>query len=489
MPACLLFYVGEGGDELNDDTFGGSGPVGRDFDFAGQTAAAVGDFESSGASQSKEYPGIGPEQRQLEPMGAAWSSLDSDALLGPSKPASRRPQAEFSRPSPPLPQQQSRNALPSHQPETQSMGLPREPAQGQQPQTQRKVAKTLEEIEAEMMSRPKAQQPTSVSPVPQPHAPQHIIPQFQAPPLHNGQSMPIGPVPMGFPPGMLPLPPPPEVLRSMPPQHAAMIMQQFHQQQQMLQQQQQQHAQQQHRNSPTVPAGGPGQGMSPEQFQQAQQSIMLQNNNVNFPPLGSNSSQSNSRGGPLPPSVVPPPQGGNISPGNMSVEQLHTLRLNVASRPQTEETKQMLAELEPLIQKAESKRMLQMKLQNKWLAIAPYNNLMGQSEKDFITRIQISQLLNSAGPGGEHDPLKEDFYFTVFSAIKARREGPSIAPAAQGGDRNSKKGAGERRRQNQAMQKMANQVQRIVNDARQKPKNSQSEYLMTQFPQLWLMQV
>ncbi|WVQ85901.1 hypothetical protein IAT38_008069 [Cryptococcus sp. DSM 104549] len=47
-------------------------------------------------------------------------------------------------------------------------------------------------------------------------------------------------------------------------------------------------------------------------------------------------------------------------------------------------------------------------------AMSKYNNLMGSSDKDFITRIQLSQLATS-------DPYVSDFYAQVFSALKRSR--------------------------------------------------------------------
>ena len=47
-----------------------------------------------------------------------------------------------------------------------------------------------------------------------------------------------------------------------------------------------------------------------------------------------------------------------------------------------------------------------------------YNDLMTQSDKDFITRIQVSQLVTQ-------DPYAEDFYAQVFGAILRSRLGMS----------------------------------------------------------------
>ncbi|KAG8744199.1 hypothetical protein FRC10_010665 [Ceratobasidium sp. 414] len=74
--------------------------------------------------------------------------------------------------------------------------------------------------------------------------------------------------------------------------------------------------------------------------------------------------------------------------------------------------------------------------------MSKYNDLMSQSDKDFITRIQVSQLITL-------DP-SEDYYAQVF--------GSAGIPAAAAHTRG-------RRREN-ALQKMAAQVERIVSNAK-----------------------
>ncbi|CAE7054301.1 unnamed protein product [Rhizoctonia solani] len=74
--------------------------------------------------------------------------------------------------------------------------------------------------------------------------------------------------------------------------------------------------------------------------------------------------------------------------------------------------------------------------------MSKYNDLMSQSDKDFITRIQVSQLVTQ-------DP-SEDFYASLLGSS-------GIAAAAS-----HTRG---RRREN-ALQKMATQVERIVNNAK-----------------------
>lgn len=127
--------------------------------------------------------------------------------------------------------------------------------------------------------------------------------------------------------------------------------------------------------------------------------------------------------------------------------------------------------------------------------MAKYNNLMTQGDKDFITRIQVSQLVNSAGPQGTHDPYVDDFYFSVMQSLKQSRmpANPAFGPPAmmggppgnaahlpqqqQQGGRNGRmaEANNQRRmtRRENAMNRMAQQVQRLVEDSKKKQKSSQ----------------
>lgn len=81
---------------------------------------------------------------------------------------------------------------------------------------------------------------------------------------------------------------------------------------------------------------------------------------------------------------------------------------------------------------------------------------MTQSDKDFITRVQVAQLVTS-------DPYADDFYAQVYTSIRQRRgsmdgnAGKPGPPAAGQGHR------GPHRREN-AMQRMQAQVERMVNN-------------------------
>ncbi len=112
------------------------------------------------------------------------------------------------------------------------------------------------------------------------------------------------------------------------------------------------------------------------------------------------------------------------------------------------------------------------RITEKITAMARYNNLMGSSDKDFITRIQLSQLASA-------DPYASDFYAQVFSALKRSRlaaanggEGPTIVQVAPGfgvgaagptGNRFGKMGTN-------TMQRLSTQVKKLVENRAQHQK-------------------
>lgn len=91
---------------------------------------------------------------------------------------------------------------------------------------------------------------------------------------------------------------------------------------------------------------------------------------------------------------------------------------------------------------------------------------MTQSDKDFITRIQVSQLVTQ-------DPYSDDFYAQAYGAIKrSRMGGPTqdervLKFGSGGGIGLGVAPKGGPRRPN-AMQKMEAQVERIVSNARRR---------------------
>ena len=91
---------------------------------------------------------------------------------------------------------------------------------------------------------------------------------------------------------------------------------------------------------------------------------------------------------------------------------------------------------------------------------------MTQSDKDFITRIQVSQLVTQ-------DPYADDFYAQVYGAIMRSRMGLGsddervLKFGASGGIGLGVPQRGANRRPN-AMQRMQQQVERIVSNARRR---------------------
>ena len=112
------------------------------------------------------------------------------------------------------------------------------------------------------------------------------------------------------------------------------------------------------------------------------------------------------------------------------------------------------------------------------------NGLMTPQDKNFITRIQLQQLMTATGNVSEQNPdasLSEDFYYQVHSQIRGgSRQNPQqpLSNFAQTYlfQTGSRQG-GMARRQNRGgdnhMQRMEQQVQRAVEAAKLKPKNKQ----------------
>ncbi|CAJ0829392.1 11655_t:CDS:10 [Entrophospora sp. SA101] len=105
--------------------------------------------------------------------------------------------------------------------------------------------------------------------------------------------------------------------------------------------------------------------------------------------------------------------------------------------------------------------------------ISKYNGLMTQSDKDYVNRIQISQLVTD-------DPYADDFYCQVYSAVRSRQSQPHMGNFSHhhggnngGGFMGHERGRHRSRGSESGLFKMQQQVLRIVNDARRKPKLTQ----------------
>lgn len=91
---------------------------------------------------------------------------------------------------------------------------------------------------------------------------------------------------------------------------------------------------------------------------------------------------------------------------------------------------------------------------------------MTQSDKDFITRIQVSQLVTQ-------DPYADDFYAQVYGAILRSRMGlqsqdERVLKFGSGGGIGLGVAAKGGNRRPNAMQRMEQQVERIVSNARKR---------------------
>lgn len=124
------------------------------------------------------------------------------------------------------------------------------------------------------------------------------------------------------------------------------------------------------------------------------------------------------------------------------------------------------------------------KRNHKIFLLSKDNGLMTPQDKNFITRIQLQQLMTATGNVNEQDPdaaLSEDFYYQVHSQI---RGGPRQNPHQplshfaqtylfQTGGRQGGFGRRQQRGGDNHMQRMEQQVQRAVEAAKLKPKNKQ----------------
>ncbi|VDB87996.1 unnamed protein product [Peniophora sp. CBMAI 1063] len=131
-----------------------------------------------------------------------------------------------------------------------------------------------------------------------------------------------------------------------------------------------------------------------------------------------------------------------------------------------EEQEQLRAEAMRRIMETERMEEKRRRKAAKIAHMSRYNDLMTQSDKDFITRIQVSQLVTQ-------DPYAEDFYAQVYGAILRSRMGMNSSDERVlkfGNSGGVGLGMGQRgagRRPN-ALQRMEQQVERIVNNARQR---------------------
>lgn len=459
-------------DIFNDETFGGDDttpaakkPVGKDFDFFGQTAKVsdVISEEQMRFARTQPAPRAVPAMsapfsahKQTQPARSGYEKYQDSSYLG-----DLRADEDLWGSGP------SKSSLAQAQPATQ-----------QTPAVSGRKMMSLEEVEAAMRAQAKkpAQQPTVQAP---PGFAPH--PQGQFPPMqqfpHQGPPPPFPPgmpQPQHFPPQQYPGQPQhfvqqfPQHMQQLPPQHQP---QQFapprplsgsnqDQQNKLPQVQHQQPVQILHRTQAPIPQNVPATAPPTAQPVQILQNPSRLSGEHRMPQM--------------PPGMMPPIQGQPVMPHGPGHRHNNS---NIITHPQqlpnlTE------AEREAYL-KEDAKRA---KRNHKIFLMSKDNGLMTPQDKNFITRIQLQQLVTATGnPNEPNDSaLSEDFYYQVHNQIRGgprQHPGQPLSNFAQtylfqtggrhGGMRRQARGGDNH------MQRMEQQVQRAVEAAKNKPKNKQ----------------
>ncbi|KAL1902477.1 DNA topoisomerase 2-associated protein pat1 [Sporothrix stenoceras] len=125
------------------------------------------------------------------------------------------------------------------------------------------------------------------------------------------------------------------------------------------------------------------------------------------------------------------------------------------------------------------------KRNHKIFLLSKNNGLMTPQDKNFVTRIQLQQLVSATGNPNEHgtdEALREDFYYQVLNQIRGgnrQHPGQPLNNFAQtylfqtGSRFNSRRYMNRDRGADNHMQRMEQQVQRAVEAAKNRPKNKQ----------------
>ncbi|KAL4250335.1 PAT1 family protein [Abortiporus biennis] len=507
----------EGGDELNDETFGGSGPVGKDFDFASHSLPLEGfpapsHAETSAATQhlkSKEpETAAAPSRPPPNSLESIWDDKSPFSVLPKSNGSARA--STFS----PFDSQVS-SGLPasgSRDPAVLSIGG-----------TQTHGVRTLEEIEAEMRAAFAAQRNQNISPS---QSPAQILSHAQAQAIHRAtpQRHMVPPHAATPPPRMHPHSQSPRFHQQQQ-QHQIHLLQQ-QQQRQLLELQEQRkrqeqlqllELQEQLRLEEMERQAVLRAQQQQQQELRAQHQMQLLNNQF----MQQQHRQSPVSRGRLTPSMSELQQHqrryGRQSPASIAAAQQqqiqqevpfqHSLQylprdiqmqqrllaemaqaefltsmqgaspLGISGERESVEDRELQealrAEAMRKIMEAERMEEKRRKKLEKIRHMSRYNDLMTQSDKDFITRIQVSQLVTQ-------DPYADDFYAQVFGALMRSKLGlgtsqDAVLKFGSGGGvgLGVAQVKGQHRRPS-AMQRMEQQVERIVNSARLREKEKSS---------------
>ncbi|PHH78626.1 hypothetical protein CDD82_2929 [Ophiocordyceps australis] len=416
-------------DAFNDDTFGtdaiASGPVGKDFDFFGQTAKVSDAIEEEHMRFHRQQPAprssapltyVAPSTASSTP-GFSTQKLHQPARSGYEKYRSAEP----------IPELHVDQSIWGIAPPKSTTIAPQPPAQPAQQPAGKKMM-SLEEVEAAMQAGVKKS--AQVLPEPANYTSTHVT--------H----------PVGQPPSML--------------QHQSQ-----HQQQQSQAEGQ---VQTSHGHPITIL-------QRPQSMQSKQPAGANKHTNspVQHPPQRQHQAPAQ------PMQILQNPKRLSGDASRTGIHGHHSSRSQGSvTGPSQPHLVQMSDQERTALLDQETKRA---KRNHKIWILSKDNGLMTPQDKNFITRIQLQQLVSATGnPAeiGNDTAISEDFYYQVYSHIRAgQRQNPSqpLSNFAQTylfqlGTRHG----GMRRHGRPAenhMQRMEQQVQRAVEAAKNKPKNPQ----------------
>lgn len=452
----------ESGDAFNDDTFGGGGnnamaptSVGKDFDFFGQTAKVSDAIEEEQVRFSRQQPAPRAAPAAVHTHQPAHAAVNYYATQQQQQQQQPYQQQSYARPArsgyekyhdaepiPDLHVDASLWGMPAKKATTDYHPAQPQPSTGSAPS--RKMM-SLEEVEAAMREQSK----------------------------HSGQA------------------PPPEGRSQN--QHQP----EYYGQQVALHHQHQQHQSQyytDHADQHGHPAPGPqpGQGQSVTILQRPQSHPPKHQQ----PVPGGASPQASQQQQPQPPAVQPTqilqnPQrlSGDTARVAVPSQPTHRSQGSIGRGPQLT-PQQQLAQQQYLAQLSEEDKAAYLDQETKrakrnhkiWL-LSKDNGLMTPQDKNFITRIQLQQLVSATGnpiDNGGEGSLSEDFYYQVLTQIRGgQRQNPNqpLNNFAQTYLFQTGGRPGGMRRHGRAaenhVQRMEQQVQRAVEAAKNKPKNPQ----------------
>lgn len=441
----------ETGDELNDDTFGGdSGPasnsVGKDFDFFGRTAQVANAIDEEHLLYSRNHPvpkavPAAPIQSQPVQTYHYTQPAPRPARTGYEKYEAQDSSMDL----------QVDPTLWGVAPKKQSTPLLSQATASPGPAPGRKVM-SLEEVEAAMRAEAHAKRHAQGGATGGTPVLQHIAPQLQQMPQ---------PIQGGFDPNDFysrpnlieqPIVPPAD-------QHRANEGPHYQGQGHPVQilQRPQSKSQQPHANVPNAPS--PMNMHRQPVPQQIQPTQILQNPNRMSGDAAHLGLQHTFPAHPT-----------HQSQGSIGRQPIITHPAQLAQLSETEKT----AYLEQEARRA--------KRNHKIYLLSRDNGIMTPHDKNFITRIQLQQLVSATGNPADHgtdDALAEDFYYQVHNQIRGgQRQNPSqplsnFAQTYLYQTGNRQGGHRRHRGPENHMQRMEQQVQRAVEAAKNKPKNSQ----------------